>query len=132
MARLRRACVINTFSYSFLCYTIFYLLTAGGERWRTTLAPRELRWRLRSLRRYGTGSSLVSSRLGLTHIYKNVYAASLDEEWSVDSGESLLGVSRSVYSPIPLSDSHILYLNLSRIVWVPRLGPSDDQVSDKK
>ncbi|RWV92046.1 hypothetical protein GW17_00045620 [Ensete ventricosum] len=40
--------------------------------------------------------------------------------------------SRSLYSPIPQLDSHVLHLCLSRVVWVLRLGPFNDQVSDEK
>ncbi|RWV83484.1 hypothetical protein GW17_00054895 [Ensete ventricosum] len=75
----------------------------------------------------------VSFRLGSIRVRRNVYATSWDEsEQSANLGGSLPGRLRSVDSLIPQSDSLILYQGLNRAIRVPRLGPSDDQVSDAK
>ncbi|RRT82335.1 hypothetical protein B296_00018723 [Ensete ventricosum] len=75
----------------------------------------------------------VLSRLGLTCVGRNVYAASLDgSERNANSGESLRGGLRSVGSLIPRSDSCILHQGLSQAMGMPRLDPSDDQVTEAK
>ncbi|RZS12210.1 hypothetical protein BHM03_00043622 [Ensete ventricosum] len=62
----------------------------------------------------------VSSQLGSTRVYRNVYATSMDESRrSADSGGSLPGGLRSVDSPIPRSDSRVLHQGLNWAMGVP-------------
>ncbi|RRT32570.1 hypothetical protein B296_00051556 [Ensete ventricosum] len=58
--------------------------------------------------------STIYAWKAMTCSTRNICVASLDESgWSVDSGESFLDGPRSIYSPIPRSNSHVLHLGLS-------------------